>query len=123
MTGRPLPADLPPLNIRGLANLIHRANPACTDQPELFFGPDIFEDEPVAEHAARVDTARKVCAPCPVRLACLAYALKTRPDNGVWGGHDADAGELAYLTRAAARPGDPPTDRWTRKTDRPASAA
>ena len=75
MTARPLPADLPPLTIRGLASLIHRANPACTGQPELFFGPDIFEDEPVAEHAARVQSARKVCAACPVRLACLAGVL------------------------------------------------
>lgn len=121
MTGRPLPADLPPLTIRGLASLIHRANPACTDQPELFFGPDIFGDEPPAEHTARVTAARKVCATCPVRLACLAYALKTRPDNGVWGGHDADAGELAYLARAAARAGDPPADRWTRTPAQPES--
>jgi hypothetical protein len=123
MTSRALPADLPPLNIRGLANLIHRANPTCTDQPELFFGPDIFEDEPPAEHAARVDAAREVCASCPVRLACLAYALKTRPENGVWGGHDADAGELAYLIRAAVRPGEPPADRWTPKSDRADAAA
>jgi hypothetical protein len=123
MTARPLPADLPPLTIRGLASLIHRASPACTGQPELFFAPDSFEDEPPAGHAARVAAARQVCAPCPVRLACLAYALKTLPEPGVWGGHDADAGELAYLTRAAARPGDPPADRWTRKPDRPEAAA
>ena len=118
MTVRPLPEGLPPLTIRGLASLIHRASPACTTQPGLFFGPDIFEDEPPAGHAARVDAARKLCASCPVRLACLAYALKTRPDTGVWGGHDADAGELDYLARATARPGEPPADRWTRKSDR-----
>jgi hypothetical protein len=123
MTDRERPPGLPPLTIRGLATLIHRASPACTGQPELFFGPDIFEDEPPAEYATRVDAARKVCAVCPVRLACLAYALKTRPENGVWGGHDADAGELAYLARAAARAGDPPTDRWTRQPDRPEVAA
>lgn len=123
MTARPLPAGLPPLTIRELASLIHRARPACAGQPELFFGPDIFEDEPAAEHAARVDAARKVCASCPVRLACLAYALKTRPDNGVWGGHDADAGELAYLARAAARAGEAPADRWTRKPAGPEVAA
>ena len=120
---RPLPEGLPPLNIRDLASLIHRANPGCTDQPELFFGPDTFEDEPDAARAARVDAARKVCASCPVRLACLAYALKTRPENGVWGGHDADAGELAYLIRAAARPGEPPAGRWTPKSDRAEAAA
>jgi hypothetical protein len=123
MTARPLPSDLPPLTIRGLASLIHRANPACTGQPELFFGPDVFDDEPPAEHAVRVDAARKVCASCPVRLACLAYALKTRPETGVWGGHDADAGELTYLARAAARAGEAPADRWMRKSDHPEAAA
>jgi hypothetical protein len=123
MTAHPLPAALPPLTIRELTSLMHRANPACTGQPGLFFPRDAFEDEPPADHAARVAAARQVCAACPVRPACLAYALKTRPETGVWGGHDADAGELAYLTRAAARPGNPPADRWTRKPDRPEAAA
>lgn len=117
MTARPLPADLPPLTIRGLSALIHRARPACTGQPQLFAPPDLFEDESPADHAARVTAARKICEACPVRLACLALALKTRPETGVWGGHDADAGELAYLTRAAARPGEVPADRWTRKPE------
>lgn len=106
---------LPPLAIRELASLIHRAHPACAGQPELFFGPDVFDEEPAAERAARTDAARKVCASCPVRLACLAYALKTRQDSGVWGGLDADTGELAYLTRAAGQPAEVPADRWTRK--------
>ena len=120
MTRPPLPPGLPPLTIRELTSLIHRAKPACTTRPELFFPPDIFEDdEPPAEHAARVAAARKVCAPCPVRLACLAHALKTRPGTGVWGGLDADAGELAYLIRAAVRPGETPADRWTREPARP----
>jgi hypothetical protein len=123
-----LPAGLPPLTIRELTSLIHRAKPACTSQPELFFPPDCFEDEPEppAEHAARVAAARKVCASCPVRLACLAHALKTRPGTGVWGGLDADTGELTYLIRAAGRPGETPADRWTRKdarTEPPGAAA
>ena len=110
---------LPPLAIRELASLIHRAHPACAGQPELFFGPDVFSEEPAAEHAARTDAARKVCASCPVRLACLAYALKTRQGSGVWGGLDADAGELAYLARAAGQPAEVPADRWTRRAARP----
>jgi hypothetical protein len=111
MTARPLPDGLPPLTIRDLTSLINRDNPACTTRPELFFGPDIFEDEPPADRAARVAAARELCASCPVRLACLAYALKTGPETGVWAGHDADAGELAYLARAAARPGKPEAER------------
>lgn len=30
--------------------------------------------------------ARKVCAQCPVREACLAYALEIDAEWGVWGG-------------------------------------
>lgn len=107
MTARALPDGLPPLSIRDLTNLINRDHTPCADRPELFFGPDDFEDEPTAERAERVTAARDLCASCPVRLACLAYALKTGPANGVWAGHDADAGELAYLARAAGRPGKP----------------
>jgi Transcription factor WhiB len=42
-----------------------------------------------------------ICADCPIRLACLGYALRTRATSGVWGGLDADAGELGYLAAAA----------------------
>jgi WhiB family redox-sensing transcriptional regulator len=30
--------------------------------------------------------AKEICATCPVREACLEYALETRPADGVWGG-------------------------------------
>jgi WhiB family redox-sensing transcriptional regulator len=33
-----------------------------------------------------VDTARKICADCPVKAPCLEYALFHRIDHGVWGG-------------------------------------
>jgi WhiB family redox-sensing transcriptional regulator len=33
-----------------------------------------------------VDIARRICAQCPVRQACLEYALTNRIDHGVWGG-------------------------------------
>jgi len=103
MTTRPLPSGLPPLTLRGLADVIYGENRPCAVQPDLFFGPDVTEDEPPGEHAARVAVAREVCASCPVRLACLGFALRTRPEAGVWAGLDADAGELAYLTAAATR--------------------
>jgi Transcription factor WhiB len=104
MAACPLAPGLPPLTVRGLADVIYRESPPCVDQPELFFGADVTEDEPPGEHAARVAVAREVCASCPVRLACLAFALRTRPAAGVWAGLDADAGELAYLTAAARQP-------------------
>ena len=31
-------------------------------------------------------TARKVCRTCPVRLACLRYALDAGEKHGMWGG-------------------------------------
>lgn len=58
----------------------HRAR--CRDvDPELFFpvgttGP--------AER--QVEQAKAVCALCPVRSECLAYALDTAQDAGIWGG-------------------------------------
>jgi WhiB family redox-sensing transcriptional regulator len=33
-----------------------------------------------------VELARRICASCPVREACLEYALDSRIDHGVWGG-------------------------------------
>ncbi len=30
--------------------------------------------------------AQKVCARCPVRVPCLAYALAIGEPNGIWGG-------------------------------------
>ncbi len=33
-----------------------------------------------------VETAQAVCAECPVRSACLEYALVARIHYGVWGG-------------------------------------
>lgn len=30
--------------------------------------------------------ARQVCAACPVRTECLAWALETNTEHGLWGG-------------------------------------
>ena len=53
--------------------------------PELFFptgdtGPAVMQ---------RV-TAKAVCLSCPVRIACLAWAVRTGTGHGVWGGLDED---------------------------------
>jgi WhiB family transcriptional regulator, redox-sensing transcriptional regulator len=54
---------------------------ACRQaDPELFF--------PVAtrETAGRqIESAKAVCAPCPVRADCLSYALEVKAE-GIWGG-------------------------------------
>ncbi len=98
---------LPTLSLRALRDAVLAADPGCVCDPELFTGPaDIEpEDEPTRDRAARIAVAREVCASCPVRLACLAYTLRTRPAAGVWAGFTPD--EIAALVTAANRPARP----------------
>lgn len=55
---------------------------ACRSvDPDLFFpisssGPSL----------AQVAQAKAICAGCPVRRECLAFALRTHQVHGVWGG-------------------------------------
>ncbi|MEM9036966.1 MAG: WhiB family transcriptional regulator [Actinomycetota bacterium] len=49
----------------------------CAERPPgLFFPSD----------GVGVEVAKRVCVDCPVRAACLEYALTNRIDHGVWGG-------------------------------------
>jgi hypothetical protein len=97
----------PALSLRALRDAVLAGDPGCVCDPELFTGPAGVEpeDEPPGDRAARIAVAREVCAPCPVRLACLAYALRTRPTAGVWAGLTPD--EIAALVAAANRPARP----------------
>ncbi|MEU2621994.1 WhiB family transcriptional regulator [Streptomyces sp. NPDC007157] len=45
----------------------------------------IDPDELFVEGAAQ-NQAKAVCAGCPVRTECLAYALDRRIEHGIWGG-------------------------------------
>ncbi|MGW4485436.1 WhiB family transcriptional regulator [Amycolatopsis sp. NPDC004368] len=55
---------------------------ACMDEdPELF-----FPISDVGPGARQVEQAKAVCARCPVREACLSYALDNGLDNGIFGG-------------------------------------
>ncbi|HTJ74847.1 MAG TPA: WhiB family transcriptional regulator [Acidimicrobiales bacterium] len=56
-----------------------RQDAACRDMDTAIFFPE-------TEEAAAA--AKAVCATCPVREACLQFALVTRQDDGVWGGLD-----------------------------------
>lgn len=58
-------------------NLSWRQRAACRG-----IDPDIFY--PASEDEA--DEAKAICAQCPVREACLEYALANRERDGVWGG-------------------------------------
>ena len=92
-----------PLTPRALKDLVLAGDRGCVYDPELFTGPAGVEpeDEPAQDRAARIDAARGVCGSCPVRLACLAYALRTRPDTGVWAGWTHE--EIRFLALAADR--------------------
>jgi WhiB family transcriptional regulator, redox-sensing transcriptional regulator len=48
--------------------------------PEIFFPP---KGDPGTE-------ARQICAGCPVRRECLAYAIEADDEFGIWGGLDRD---------------------------------
>jgi len=58
------------------------ASAACLEEdPELFFpigttGPAILQ----------IEEAKQVCRRCEIREQCLAWALESGQDHGVWGG-------------------------------------
>jgi len=66
------------LDLRGIVTSPEWMSDAlCRDSdPEIFY--------PGTGHDSR--DARAVCARCPVRAACLAYAIEHREYHGVWGG-------------------------------------
>lgn len=63
--------------------------------PEIFF--PISLTGPSADAARR---AKEVCAGCPVRSACLSFAVRTGQAYGIWGGLTP---EERRTLRAAAR--------------------
>ena len=76
----------------------------CLFDAELHDGPDPDDrvEHPDAR-AAREDVAKDVCATCPVQLACLEYAIRTRPNTGVWAGLTAE--EITDLATARGQLG------------------
>ena len=63
-----------------------RHQAACrTEEPELFF--PIGTGEPALGQVAE---AKSVCRGCPVVGKCLAWALETGQNSGVWGGMSED---------------------------------
>jgi WhiB family redox-sensing transcriptional regulator len=60
-----------------------RVEAACSGvSSDLFF--------PVGEDPESSAAAKDICAVCPVREACLQYAISTNQTEGVWGGLDAN---------------------------------
>lgn len=65
-----------------------QSDAACQDEDVvLFFGPP---GEPKVEREIRERQAKQVCAGCPVRTACLDYAVNRPEKAGTWGGLNED---------------------------------
>ena len=76
----------------------HRPHVGCPRalrgcDPELFFPPG---DDPAIE-------ARHICATCPVRGQCLAYAVTADEPFGIWGGLDPHERQIMRRQIRAAR--------------------
>lgn len=57
---------------------------AVTQHPEQYQAMDWFPLQ--GQTPKRV---AEVCDRCPVRIECLAYAVYTHENEGIWGGHSA----------------------------------
>ncbi|MPV37094.1 WhiB family transcriptional regulator [Georgenia subflava] len=79
-------------------------------------------------------TARELCFGCPVRMACLAEALQSRTEFGVWGGltererrallkRHPDVTDWAEWLAAAEHREEIPTGHVTRRRVAPATVA
>lgn len=68
--------------------------PCRQNPPDLWF----------AEQAEQVEVAKALCAPCPLRDACLADALSRAEPWGVWGGEFVLSGVVVKRKRGRGRP-------------------
>lgn len=66
-------------------NLTWQSDASCRgSDANLFFSPTHVESK--EERTARETRAKAICSACPVRVACLDFALMTRESHGIWGG-------------------------------------
>jgi len=74
--------------------------------PEIFFPND----------GAGVEVARRYCAECQVKDACLTYALDNHIDHGIWGGASERARRRIAGARRKWRSSGEATDRKDKRT-------
>jgi WhiB family redox-sensing transcriptional regulator len=78
-----------------------RRSAACRDVDATLFFP-VGVTGPAVPQIAE---AKAVCRRCPVRMACLHYALVSYQEFGVWGGYDEEERrDLRRRWRASGRP-------------------
>ncbi len=89
------PAHLPVLSPAATPSDRDRPVLPCTEtDADLWF----------AEAPAELERAKVLCAPCPLREACLAGALQRREQYGVWGGQLLIGGVVVARKRPRGRP-------------------
>jgi WhiB family transcriptional regulator, redox-sensing transcriptional regulator len=59
-----------------------RLQAECRDLDTTIF----FPEPGTSGHDDSVLDAKSICAVCPVNSECLEFAIRTRQDDGVWGG-------------------------------------
>jgi WhiB family redox-sensing transcriptional regulator len=67
---------------------------ACKNKTDLFF--------PGEHGGAEIAAARRICAACPVRDACLTYALDYGEKDGIWGGTSGEQRNALNRARRAS---------------------
>jgi WhiB family redox-sensing transcriptional regulator len=73
-----------------------RQQSICRDtDPDLFFPVGT-----TGQALIQIARAKEVCGECPVSAECLAFALETNQDSGIWGGTSEE--ERRALRRAHA---------------------
>lgn len=74
---------------------------ACLDaSPDLFYPDGATGPSATGVIRAQVIAAKEVCLGCPVREACLAWAMDHK-EQGIWGGLTEE--ERSSIVRAEAR--------------------
>lgn len=52
----------------------------------------------------QIEAAKAVCQSCPVRVACLQFALETNQEDGIWGGTSEEERQRLRRVWLAGRP-------------------
>lgn len=55
----------------------------CQRNPQLWFPEDIPDPE---KRELSIKAAKRICKQCPIRDACLSFALESNQRYGIWGG-------------------------------------
>jgi WhiB family transcriptional regulator, redox-sensing transcriptional regulator len=95
-----LPDELIDPTTLGVGELLDAVASPVLDLPCRSRDADLW----FAESPADLERAKRFCADCPIREACLAGALARREPWGVWGGEIFERGVVVARKRPRGRP-------------------